>query len=102
MPLLYFTALRGDSLCRPRYFRRGRETRLVLVPLQIGDGGRADWILARLKQKKSVTGSRLHQRLFAERRFRHLRVCRSKRLSLELSPRLAVFTEAHEGPVNHT
>lgn len=51
MPLLYFTALRGDSLCRPRYFRRGRETRLVLVPLQIGYGGRADWILARLNKK---------------------------------------------------
>lgn len=52
-------------------------------------GRQSRWILARLN--KSVTGSRLHQRLFAERRRSHSRVCRSKRLSLELSPRLAVL-----------
>lgn len=62
---------------------------------------RQSWLDLSASEQKSVTGSRLHQRLFAERRFRHLRVCRSKRLSLELSPRLAVFTEAHRGPMNH-
>lgn len=71
-------------------------------------GAAPDWLRRQSRldlsasEQKSVTGSRLHQRLFAERRFRHLRVCRSKRLSLELSPRLAVFTEAHRGPMNHT
>lgn len=51
VPLLYFTALRRDSLCRPRYFRRGRETRLGLVRLQIGYGRQSRWILACLNKK---------------------------------------------------
>lgn len=52
-------------------------------------GRQSRWIFACLKE--SVTGPRLRQRLFAERRLCHSRVCRSKRLSLELSPRLAVL-----------
>lgn len=76
---------------RPRYFRRGHETRLV-------SGAAPDW-LRRLSRQicrvwvwtKSVTGSRLSHRLFTERRFCHSRVCGSKRSLLELSPRLTVL-----------
>lgn len=54
---------------------------------RLAHGGWVDWILARLNKKKVLLVSRLRQRLFAERRMCHSRVCRSKRLSLELSPR---------------
>lgn len=55
---------------------------------RLAHGGWVDWILARLNKKKVLLVSRLRQRLFAERRMCHSRVCRSRRLSLELSPRL--------------
>lgn len=87
---LFYRAPQGFTLSGRRYFRRGHETRLVLVPLQIGYGGRAVKSES-VSLNKSVTASRLSHRLFTERTFCHLRVCGSKRSSLELSPRLTVL-----------
>lgn len=59
-------------------------------------GAAPDWLRRQSRQilvclNKSVTGSCLNHRLFTEHRFCHLRVCGSKRSSLELSPRLTVL-----------
>lgn len=50
----------GIPFIGPRYFRRGRETRRVLVALQIGYGGRetTDLRVSEQKNKKSVAASR--------------------------------------------
>lgn len=55
------------------------------------------WILVRLN--KSVTGSRLNQRLFTERRLCHMRVCGSKRLLLE-NPDWLFHRTPHKPQIN--